>query len=144
MVYNNAVEDTFFTIATLIKLDVPVNKLLYWKVQAVNTRGSTSGYSSISSFLIYALSAHSGRLPLATGCEIVPGRSSVSLKYSIKDQSPVSIEIFDIRGNRVVSNRTFANPGTYTCTPGRLNMGYYVIWFKAGNVSKKMKTAVLK
>ena len=139
-VYNVQQQDTFCLVSALTDAGVPVNELMYWKVQAANARGALSGYSSPSSFLIYSLAAGQFRLNSFTNnCEAVPGRSSFVIRYSVKETMKTEIRVYDIRGHLIASHTGIAQRGIHTFNPGiRTSAGYYFVKYTAGNFEKKV------
>ncbi len=160
--YNSDMSDS--TVVSGIKSPAQIvnglsaNKVYYWRVRSVNSKGQTSAFSEIGQFAVKSVTAVTNQKSLIPKEFAVsqnypnPFNPSTIINYALPKSSLVTIKIYNILGQEV---KTLINsqhqPGYYTAQwNGDNNSGHtvasgiYIYRVEAGQYVKTMKMMLLK
>ena len=107
----------------------------YWRVNAANA-GGTSSWSSVWSFTVNLTSVvSSDRITIEPSFSIKNG----ILSYTLSQQGPVAIRIYDILGKKIFELNRIQSSGNYSFSVKNRHLSpeLYIVHFKAGTLERQ-------
>lgn len=120
----------------------PQDRMLFWRVRAVNAVGITSGYTPTASFIISSSGVSlSGTDRLRNGLHVATNAAGETLvRYRVASAADVRIDMYDVAGalvkrlvNRTVDAGTYVAPWSGSGNSGRAPAGVYVVRMRIGD-----------
>ncbi len=150
---STVVKDTTITDTVLQVKNLALNKLHFWKVQAINQYGQSDWPTTVGFRTTNSTAVEENKGIVKDFCLMQnypnPFNPSTQITYIVPKNSFVSVKVYDVLGNEIETLVNQGKPaGTYTITfplyNRQLPSGVYFCKISAGNFSDMKKMVLIK